>query len=171
MRSKLSLTAAMVLFSLVCSAQSGDETYIGIVRLKTGTPQRFVIAELSKEYKVEDTSAVSANGTRWFNVEGKEGNDRGSVFFKDGKLSGVMTTLFSQAVKSEFAENLYTMTKSFINDAGNQCAIDTVSSDNDGIRARGVWYTCSGRKLKVMMVWDRAGNETATITEEIGTAQ
>jgi len=171
LRFTLSLGLVTFFLPIACLAQLNDETYIGTIHLKLGTAQRFVISELSKEYKVEDMSARSSSGARWYEVEDKDGTDRGAVFFKDNKLCAVNTTLFSESVRGDFPENLYAMTKSFIGDAGDQCEIATVSTDNNGTRARGVWYTCSNRKLKVMIVWDASGNETAAITEEVGTIE
>jgi len=156
------LLAVLLLASIHAGAQA--ETYVGRVKVQIGMPERFVLAQLTKEgYKIKSDHNV-------YFVQDADGRDLGLLIVSEGKLAVASSTLY--ASNSGDAASLVVAYRvaahALANDTGGVCQVTTVHDTSDGNETNGVIMDCGTRKLKLITVTESSGAKSTAISEEVG---
>lgn len=151
--------------SCVAQTEGGAELYIGTSALRIGSPQRAVMAEISRKYRaVEDDGLFQV-----WDGSGSNSTIIGTLGFKDGKLSFIAATQYvGIAGDPRFPHALFEVARGFVQDGNTLCALSANSTKSSEGGGEAIFLICGQRTIKVTTVTLPTSREIVSIEEQLG---
>jgi hypothetical protein len=158
----------LIVLLLICPIAKGqplrETIWLGDVELGLGMPRDVVVAKLAESYQLNKTEADS------FWVVSKDGPPHtvvGNVGFKNGKLSAVLKYWGPEDQQKglEFANSLYAAIASLSKNAQESCSVNVGETNEPQVERKSAFITCGQRYIRMDIVHNKKGGDSAGITE------